>query len=122
MIRYTCDGCGKQIAKNALRYTVKIDVRAAYDILEVGLMDLVRDHRAELLRLIESMKHKQPEEIEESVYKCIALDLCPSCQRAFISRPLAFRPDQDVREPPVNIDAFLRSLGYGTGRSASEDE
>ena len=43
MITYTCDGCGKHLSEHDLRYAVKIEVRAAYDELEIGLADLVRD-------------------------------------------------------------------------------
>ena len=99
------------MAKRALRYKVDIQVKAAYDKLEVGLTDLVRDHRAEILALIEQLRHKDPQEIEESVYKRIRLDLCPSCQRAFIQHPLRFHPEQGTPEPTIDIDAFLRSLG-----------
>ena len=113
MITYRCDGCGVVLGKDALRYTVNIDVRAAYDELQVSLMDLVRDHRTEMLRLIERMKHKDAAEIEESVYKNIKLDLCPSCQRAFISAPLRFHPEQAPPESGAGIDSFLRSLGLG---------
>jgi hypothetical protein len=113
MVSYHCDGCGKDLPKNALRYTVAIDVRAAYDKLEVGLADLVRDHRPEILALIERLKSKSPEELEESVYKSIKLDLCPSCQRAFIRSPLRFHPEQGTTEGEIDIDAFLRSLGLG---------
>lgn len=112
MISYHCDGCGKEISPASLRYTVKIDVRAAYDTLEVGLQELVRDHRAEMVELIETMKDKSPGEIEETVYKGLKLDLCPSCQRAFIDDPLHFHPEQG-RESAIDIDGFLRSLGYG---------
>jgi len=113
MIRYRCDGCGAELPHTALRYTVNIDVRAAYDVLEVTLLDLVRDHRAEMIELIERLKHKDPREIEETVYKNIKLDLCPSCQRAFIRAPLRFHPEQGERETEIDIDAFLRSLGIG---------
>ncbi len=119
MITYTCDGCGKILQKNALRYTVKIDVQAAYDKLEIGLLDLVRSHREEMLQLIESLKNKSPGEIEETVYKSIRLDLCPACQRAFIRDPLRFHPEQTVPDD-IDIDQFLRSLGYG--RSSEGDE
>jgi len=115
MITYRCDGCGREIPKKALRYTVEIDVRAAYDKLEVSLVELVRDHRGELLALIEKLKSKSPEELEESVYKNIKLDLCPSCQRAFIRNPLRFHPEQAAEEREIDIDAFLRSLGLGGG-------
>ena len=115
MITYRCDGCGREIPKKALRYTVEIDVRAAYDKLEVSLVELVRDHRGELMAIIEKLKSKSPEELEESVYKNIKLDLCPSCQRAFIRNPLRFHPEQGAAEREIDIDAFLRSLGLGGG-------
>ncbi len=113
MITYHCDGCGAELAQNALRYTVTIDVRAAYDTLEVHLVDLVSDHRAEMLALIEKLKHRSPRDIEESVYKNMKLDLCPSCQRAFVRSPLRFHPEQGAPDEEIDIDAFLRSLGHG---------
>ena len=121
MVTYRCDGCGVELAQNALRYTVSIDVRAAYDQLEVGLADLVRDHRAEIRALIERLRHKSVREVEETVYKCIKLDLCPSCQRAFIRNPLRFHPEQGAPESDIDIDSFLRSLGMG-GADAGDDE
>jgi len=119
MITYQCDGCGKELPKHALRYTVKIEVAAAYDKLVVGLVDLVRSHRAELLELIEELKNKDPKELEEGVYKQILLDLCPSCQRLFIRHPLRFHPEQAAPEQAVDVDRFLRSLGFG-GKSDQE--
>ena len=120
MITYTCDGCGKELPKDTLRYTVEVHVRAAYDTLEVTLADLVRNHRKEIVALIERMKRKTPKEIEETVYKNIKLDLCPSCQRAFLRSPLRFHPEQGAPESDIDIDAFLRSMGYGEPREAEE--
>jgi hypothetical protein len=117
MITYTCDGCGKALKKHLLRYRVRIDVRAAYDTLEIGLADLIRDHQAELVELLEKLKHKDPKEIEETIYKLIEIDLCPTCQKAFIRDPLRFHPEQGVPDEEFNIDDLLRSLGYGTGGS-----
>jgi hypothetical protein len=122
MVTYRCDGCGLELPREGLRYTVAIDVRAVYDRFEVSLLDLVRDHRAEMLALIERLKHKKPGEIEETVYKNIKLDLCPSCQRAFIRSPLRFHPEQGAPETEIDIDAFLRSLGVdGEGRKAKDE-
>lgn len=121
MITYHCDGCGAEIPQTTLRYTVEIDVRAAYDKLEVGLTDLVRDHRSEILALIEKLKHRPVHELEESIYAHMKLDLCPSCQRAFISNPLRFHPEQSIPEEEIDIDAFLRSLGFGTQGPEPED-
>lgn len=113
MIMHRCDGCGKEIPKNALRYTVSIEVKAAYDKLEVGLADLVRDHRAELIALIKRLEEKSTKQIEESVYKAMNLDLCPSCQKAYIRDPLRFHPEQGIYDENIDIDGFLRSLGFG---------
>ena len=112
MVVYRCDGCGREMAGGQLRYRVKIDVHAAYDKLEVGLTELVQDHRQEMLRLIEQMENRSPKELEETVYKHIELDLCPACQSAYIRHPLNFHPEESV-PAPVDIDGFLRSLGYG---------
>lgn len=112
MITYHCDGCGRVIAQKDLRYTVEINVRAAYDKLEVGLSDLVRDHRSEILALIEQMKNRPISELEEGIYANIKLDLCPACQRAYIRNPLRFHPEQSHKAgDDIDIDAFLRSLG-----------
>ena len=113
MITYRCDGCGRNLTRNGLRYTVKIEVRAAYEEMEIGLAELVRSHRQEMIALIERLKHKTPQEIEETVYKGLQLDLCPSCQRAFIADPLRFHPEQTTQQTDFDVDEFLRSLGYG---------
>lgn len=112
---YRCDGCAREMKRGDLRYRVTIDVRAAYDELVVGLMDLVRDHRADMEALIERMKDKDPREIEESVYKNFKLDLCPRCQRAYVKEPLRFHPEQGEDESEFDIDGFLRSLGIPPG-------
>lgn len=110
MVVYTCDGCGVELRKGALRYNVKIDVRAAYDEIQIGLMELVRDHRAEMLELIEQLQDRDPTELEESVYKCIELDLCPSCHKAYIRDPLRFQPGERAADSDLDFEAFLRSL------------
>ena len=97
--------------KGQLRYRVKIDVRAAYDEIEIGLADLVKNHRAEMIKLIEQMRNKDPKEIEETVYKGFSFDLCPACQRAYLLNPLRFHPEQGAPESDIDIDSFLRSLG-----------
>jgi len=118
---FRCDGCSTEMKRGDLRYRVTIDVRAAYDEMVVGLADLVRDHSAEIEALIDKMKNKRTQEIEESVYKNLKLDLCPRCQRAYIKNPLHFHPEQGGEEPAVDIDGFLRSLGIPPTKSADED-
>ena len=112
---YRCDGCGKEMRKGDLRYTVKIDVRAAYDVLEISLTDLVGNHRDEIEELLDDLKDKDPKEVEESIYKLIELDLCPRCQKAFIKSPLRFHPENADLKDSVDMDEFLKSLGFGEG-------
>ena len=110
---YKCDGCGCELRKGQLRYNVSIEVKAAYDTLEVTLADLIRDHRDELKALCEKMEAQDSsaEDVEESVYKGFKIHLCPKCQRAYVKSPLRFHPEQGGDEAPVDIDAFLKSLG-----------
>ena len=96
-----------------MRYSVTVDVRAAYNEIEVGLADLVRDHRREILDLLEQLRHRHPTEVEEQIYKKIKLDLCPECQRIFIQDPLNFQKKPVPSELEIDIDQFLRSLGFG---------
>ncbi len=119
MVVYRCDGCGREMERGQLRYHVKIDVRAAYDKLEVGLTELVQNHRQELLKLIQKMEDASPRDLEQTIYKHLELDLCPACQPAYIRNPVHFHPE--AGEPTaIDIDGFLRSLGYGdTGGSAT---
>ncbi len=108
---FRCDGCGAELKKGALRYKVDINIHAAYDEIEIGLADLVRDHRAEMVALLERLRHRAPKDIEEEVYKRMMLDLCPACQKAYIQDPLHFHPEQGSRDEEIDIDGFLRSLG-----------
>lgn len=122
MVTYRCDGCGAEMHRHALRYTVTIDVRAAYDEIEIGLADLVRSHRQEILALIERLRHCDPAEIEEQVYKQFRLDLCPACQRAYLRDPLRFRPPAVAERDGIGMDEFLRSLGFGGPDRAESPE
>lgn len=112
MVIYRCDGCGRSMRETDLRYVVTSEVRAAFSEIQISLADLVRDHRQEMLDLIEQLKNRDPRELEEQVYKQLRLDLCPSCQRAYLKNPLHFHPEQGGREPAVDIEAFLKDLGY----------
>ena len=111
MMGISCDGCGKELPRGRLRYTVRINVTAAVDDLEINLLDLVRDHRSEIQALVDQMSQKESQELEDGVYKSLNLDLCPSCQKAYLRSPLAFRTDDEHSEPAMDVETFLRSLG-----------
>ena len=111
MVIYHCDGCGKDILPKTLRYTVTIDVKAAYDTLEISLAELVQDHRQAILELIQQLENQSADDVESSVFKRLTLDLCPSCQRAYLKNPIHFHPEQSPPKTDFDIDRFLRSLG-----------
>lgn len=115
MIHYVCDGCGAELEKGELRYTVTIDVRAAYDQLEVGLLDLVRGHKAALEGVVNSLEEADVEALESQIFKQMKLDLCPKCQRKYLKKPIHLDGGGEEETPAVDIDTFLRTLGYGEG-------
>lgn len=85
----TCDGCGKRLlVQEDVRYEVRIEVRAAYDPLEVTAEDIARDHEAEIRRLLEQMKDMGEDEAMDQVYRRFRFDLCPPCQREYLRNPL----------------------------------
>jgi len=88
LITHLCDRCGQPLAKGQLRYTVKIQVFAAYDELEVSGKDLLKDHKQEILALIERTKGMTEEELMREVYVELKFDLCRDCQREYLEQPL----------------------------------
>lgn len=85
----SCDACGKSLLiEEDIRYEVRIDVRAAYDPLEITPDDLNRDLDAERRRLLEQMKGLSSEEAMDQVHRAFKFDLCPPCQRRYVKRPL----------------------------------
>lgn len=104
MIRYTCDLCGKSLEEKDIIYELNIQVHAIYQPLQIDLVDLLRDHTDEIRRLIEELKDKSPEELQDQIYKTFKFHLCPGCQRKYIKNP--FPPLDDARraEPPEGAE------------------
>jgi hypothetical protein len=89
MIRYRCDGCGKDLARDGSnRYILKLEAYAAAGRLEFTAADLERDHSAEIRRVIAGLEKISPDEIEDQVYRCLRFDLCPACHRRILAHPL----------------------------------
>lgn len=85
----SCDACGKSLlVEEDVRYEVRIDVRAAYDPMEITREDLDRDLDAERRKLIERMKDLSAEEAMDQVHRAFKFDLCPPCQRRYLKKPL----------------------------------
>ena len=89
MIKAFCDGCGREIKRDAVYYDLKIEVKAAYGTLEVNLADLLKDHTEEIKALIEEMENADPQTLQDDVYKAFRFHLCRPCQQRYIKAPLA---------------------------------
>ncbi len=82
--------------KGQLRYTVKIQVFAAYDEMEISGKDLLKSHREEIARLIEQAKNMTEEELMRDVYVELKFDLCRACQQEYLKQPLPAKPDEEA--------------------------
>jgi len=86
---FVCDLCGKTLLVDEdVRYVVDIRVYAAYDPLELTAADLKKDHLAEMRRILEATKDRDPQEMEDEVFKQFIFHLCPGCQKQYLRDPL----------------------------------
>ncbi|HLY72726.1 MAG TPA: hypothetical protein VKU80_01295 [Planctomycetota bacterium] len=92
MDRLTCDRCGNGLLLDApVRYEVRIEVKSAYDPLELTDEDLAR--AAENLKeAVRGVQHLSAQEAMDEVYKEFRFDLCRTCQKRFIQAPLGVPP------------------------------
>ena len=89
MIHYTCDLCGKAMAGDGeTRYVVRIEVYAAPGMPEMTREELEKDHKKEILALLAQMEKMSTQEIQNGVYRLMRFDLCPACQKLYVSNPL----------------------------------
>ncbi|MBI3099696.1 MAG: hypothetical protein HYY93_15915 [Planctomycetes bacterium] len=94
MNHLVCDRCGRNLlVGEAVRYEVRIEVKAAYDPLELTSDDLRGDLRAEMRRLIARMEGEDPAELERAVYQVLDRDLCMACRRSWTADPLGRSSD-----------------------------
>lgn len=82
MIKYLCDRCSAMIEDSRTRYTFRIELFAAYDVLKLTGEDLApdRDIRAEITRLIRELEKEDPKKLTDQVYFGLEKDLCPKCR------------------------------------------
>ena len=89
MIRYRCDGCGRDLeGDGSNHYILRIEAFAAAGKLEFTKQDLQRDHQAEIRRVIAELENCSPDDIEDQVYRSLRFDLCPVCHHRFLASPL----------------------------------
>jgi len=88
MDRLTCDRCGNGLLLDApVRYEVRIEVKSAYDPLEITDEDLA-GAADELRKAVERARKLTEQEAMDEVYKEFRFDLCRTCQKQFIRTPL----------------------------------
>jgi hypothetical protein len=85
----SCDRCGKGLLVDGeVRYLVNVEVRAAYDPMEITPEDLAEDRTGEIRSLMEQLARMTGQGAMDSVYRKLVFDLCPACQRAYLADPL----------------------------------
>lgn len=91
MDRLTCDRCGAGLLLDApVRYEVRIEVKSAYDPLEITTEDLA-DASKKLREAVDAVRGLTAEEAMDEVYREFRFDLCRTCQKQFIKAPLGPR-------------------------------
>jgi len=92
MDHLTCDRCGRGLLLDApVRYEVKIEVKSAYDPLEITDDDLARAEE-DLRKALERLKDYTARQAQDEIYRQFAFDLCATCQRDFLADPLGRNP------------------------------
>jgi hypothetical protein len=92
MDHLTCDRCGAGLLLDApVRYEVRIEVKAAYDPLELTQEDLAAA-AGDLSRLLKRLEGYSAEQAQDEVYRDLRFDLCATCQKAFLKAPLGVPP------------------------------
>ena len=85
----TCDLCGKELPKDGeVRYEVKIEIKAAYDPLNVTEDELAKDFRTEIAKVLQQLEGMSVAEAQNQVYRMFAYDLCAACQKAYVRNPM----------------------------------
>jgi hypothetical protein len=86
----TWDGCGGELLTGSeVRYEVRIEVKAAYDPLEISAEDMEKDYRAEIANVLRQLEGLSVTEAQNQVYRAFDFDLCPACQRRYIDSLLS---------------------------------
>ena len=88
MIRYLCDKCGASMGANdPQRFIVKFEIYAA-----AGPVDLAADSeknlQGELASVLNHLATADPDEMEDQTYRSLRFDVCDTCRRKLLARPL----------------------------------
>ncbi|MBY0228689.1 MAG: hypothetical protein K2W96_05350 [Gemmataceae bacterium] len=89
MLRYSCDGCGKELGGTHARHVVKIEVFAAPEAGALTDDDLDQDNLEAVAELIAQAEDGDGPPAVEPSSASLRYDLCPGCRRRFLRDPLA---------------------------------
>ena len=98
MLKYICDICKKELKKDELKYEVKIEVKATYDTLEINLLDLLKNHKEEIQKLVEELRGADPQKLQDDIYKTFNFHICYPCQQKYIKDPLGEKKNEPFRK------------------------
>ena len=85
----SCDRCGKGLLiDEEVRYQVHIVVQAAYDPMEITREDLEKSGHFDWKTLMESLSQLTEEEAQDQIHRELRFDLCPPCQKLYLTTPL----------------------------------
>src|SRR3990172_3617907 len=74
-----CLKCGKKFKESELKYKINIMVSSTFD----GILN-EKDEDLELDAIVNEIKKREPEELEDEVYKEINFVLCKPCRDFFV--------------------------------------
>ena len=77
----TCDNCGRIAPESEQMYTIRIEMFARAEPIEITLEDLLEDHTAKMEELLKQMEQLDPEEASDEIHESYRFDLCRACRR-----------------------------------------
>ena len=85
-----CDACDEGLLIDSdVRYVLKVEGFAAYDVLEISRAALERDLEKEMRETIEELQAQDATSAQDDVHRAFAFDLCPTCWKRFLQDPIA---------------------------------
>lgn len=86
MVQFTCDLCGRVIARE--RYEAKLEVAAAFDPDEITAEDLDTDHLQAIAESLDELDGTGQFEVEQTGPQRLRFDLCGPCLQRYLKDPL----------------------------------
>lgn len=82
MIKFLCDRCAALIDHPRARFSLRVELFAAYDGLEIPSHEELdkRDLRTEIQQLIQRIETVDARQLERDVYVRYEFDLCKNCR------------------------------------------